>query len=151
MKKSFYAVIPSEVLTDDQLTDFEKLLYALISSLANSKGYAFATNSYFEKAFNKSERTVRYAISKLIEKELIVSVVFPDKGNQRRLYLSTALPLGQSVAPPLGQSVAPPSYKKKTYRKGLKQAITKPLNIEWFTQYLLDQEKQNPSNDLETD
>ena len=137
MKRSFYAVLPSHVLTNPDLTDFEKLLYALISSLANSKGYAYASNAYFQKTFNKSERTVRYALANLTAQHLIVVVLFEDQGNKRHIYLKDALPLGQSVAPPLGQSVAPPSYNKKTKRKYINKSIpTNDISIEWFKEYV---------------
>lgn len=138
MKKSFYAVLPSEILTHPDLTDFDKLMYGLISSLANSKGYAWATNSYFEKAFNKSTSSIKRSIQRLIDQGFIVSIVLKDQGNTRRLYLSTSIPLGSKMTLPLGSKMTIPSYEKKTTLKSMKTSYqpTKKLDIEWFTQYV---------------
>jgi len=106
MKKNYYAVIPSDVLTDTRLTDFEKLLFASIASLTNSEGFCFASNAYFVSVFSKSERTIQYAIKHLQELDYIYIYFNPLK-NKRFIYLFEALArksfsIGgvQSVSPP---------------------------------------------------
>ncbi len=42
----YYAVIPSPVLFNQNLKPNEKLLYAVITVLANKEGYCFASNNY---------------------------------------------------------------------------------------------------------
>ena len=46
-KVGYYSVIPSKILYNKELKANEKLLYAMITSLAYKEGYCFATNNYF--------------------------------------------------------------------------------------------------------
>ena len=45
-KIGYYAVIPSTVLFNEELKSNEKLLYAVITALANKEGYCYASNNY---------------------------------------------------------------------------------------------------------
>jgi len=60
-----YGIMPNIVLGDNTLTDGARLLYVLISSLCASKGYCWATNSYFAEFFNVSEATISSRITEL--------------------------------------------------------------------------------------
>ena len=42
-KIGYYAVIPSTVLFNEELKSNEKLLYAVITALANKEGYCYAS------------------------------------------------------------------------------------------------------------
>lgn len=66
-RPGYYAVIPAEVRYDDRLKPNAKLLYGEISALLNQEGYCFASNAYFERLYQKTERTVRRLISQLQE------------------------------------------------------------------------------------
>ena len=55
----YWAVIPSPVRYDENLTPSEKLLYGEISSLTNKTGYCFAANAYFAELYGLTERTIR--------------------------------------------------------------------------------------------
>lgn len=54
----FYILIPSEVITNPELTDGAKLLYGEILFLSSKKDYCFATNDYFAKLNSVSKRTI---------------------------------------------------------------------------------------------
>lgn len=47
----YYSVIPATVLYNKELKANEKLLYAIITSLACKEGYCFATNKYLAEKY----------------------------------------------------------------------------------------------------
>lgn len=67
LKSSYFTMITYDVMTDNNLTDFQKLLYGAIIGLCHEKGYCYARNEYFEKLFNKKTDTISKGISKLVE------------------------------------------------------------------------------------
>ena len=50
----FY-ILNASVLIDENLTDFEKILYSLINGLSKGSGGCFASDEYFAKILSKSE------------------------------------------------------------------------------------------------
>ena len=66
-KISYYSVIPATVLFSKELKPNEKLLYAVITSLANKEGYCFAKNSYLADKLEAQPHTVSKCISHLKE------------------------------------------------------------------------------------
>lgn len=64
-KIGYYAVIPSRILFNEELKPNEKLLYAIITILANKEGYCFASNSYLAELFNVQAHTISNWISHL--------------------------------------------------------------------------------------
>ena len=61
-KSSYFTMITYDVMTDNNLTDFQKLLYGAIIGLCHEKGYCYAKNEYFEKLFNKKTTTISMGI-----------------------------------------------------------------------------------------
>lgn len=66
-ESSFFLMITYEILADNKLSDFQKLLFAAISGLCRKNGYCWASNNYFQKLFNKSQTQVSEGISKLVD------------------------------------------------------------------------------------
>lgn len=66
-ESSYFLMLTYDVLTDQRLTDLQKLLYAAITGLCKQKGYCWASNAYFEKLFNKSTKVISNAITTLVE------------------------------------------------------------------------------------
>ena len=62
-----YSVITAEVLYSEKINDSQKILMAIISNLANEKGYCFALNPYLAKLRGKSERSINRDIAALTE------------------------------------------------------------------------------------
>ena len=74
-KKSWYAVITAETLYDSNLSARQKLLLAILSNLANDKGYSFASNETLAKFINASTRTIQRDLSFLEENIYIGRIV----------------------------------------------------------------------------
>src|SRR5699024_7540163 len=67
-KKSYYAIVPANVRYDKCITNGAKLLYGEITALSNQHGYCWASNSYFAKLYNVSNKTKSRLISQLNSK-----------------------------------------------------------------------------------
>ena len=80
-KPNYYGILPSQVRYDTALTNLAKLLYCEISALASKDGICFATNSYFAKLYNSSERTISRAICSLEENGYVRITRHKKKGN----------------------------------------------------------------------
>ena len=68
--------IPLEILTNEELSDKEKLLYSIILSLSIDTGYCYANNRYLGKILNITKGRISKIISSLktkgyIEEKLI--------------------------------------------------------------------------------
>lgn len=80
-----YWLMPNTVLFNNDLTDKQKLLYCLISSLCAEKWYCRATNEYIWELLNASKITISKNISALVEKWFIYIEV--NQNYQRKLTL----------------------------------------------------------------
>lgn len=89
-KVGYYSVIPSKILYKE-LKANEKLLYAMITSLAYKEGYCFATNNYFAEELGVHPKTVSSWISDLRDKNYIkVEMVRKENKQiiQRKIYIN---------------------------------------------------------------
>lgn len=71
MLEQWYGIMPNNVLYSKELTDKQKLLYCLISSLCAEKGYCRAKNEYIAEKLWTTTRTIREHVSELQEKWFI--------------------------------------------------------------------------------
>jgi len=83
---SMFAVIPAAILFDERLTPTEKLLFAVISSLARADGYCRASNGYIGRSLNLKERQTRALIDKLEKCGFIERVLDPK--DVRKLWIT---------------------------------------------------------------
>lgn len=81
----WYGLMPNYVLFNNDLTDKQKLLYCLVSSLCAEKWYCRATNEYLWELLNASKITISKNISVLVEKWFIFLEV--NQNYQRKLTL----------------------------------------------------------------
>ncbi len=106
-KQNYYAVIPSDILNANDLTSDEKLLYALITSLSNEKGYCYASNSYFAKRFGKTDRSIKRWLQSLTSKSYVTSEVIYGEGTKqitnRYLRIARDVPRGRDKYDPRGR------------------------------------------------
>jgi hypothetical protein len=90
-----YWLMPNTVLFNNDLSDKQKLLYCLISSLCAEKWYCRATNEYIWELLNASKITISKNISVLVEKWFIyieinqnfqrkITLVKNDKGDSQK-------------------------------------------------------------------
>ena len=88
---TYYTILPAEVRLDKRLVPFERIIFSDIFTLANKKGYCYATNAYFSKAYGVSTVSVSTWISNLV-KYGYLSRVYEYKDNtkmieRRKLYI----------------------------------------------------------------
>jgi len=113
----YYFTIPTLIALDTRLTQYEVILYGLISSLCNAYGYCFASNSYLSQLRQVDERTVRRSLSHLVELGYLVSNIDQEQGNKRRIYLGSfpviydTPPMDKNVLTPMDKNVLTPVPK----------------------------------------
>lgn len=83
IKKSYYAIVPANVRYNKYLTNGAKLLYGEITALSNQNGYCWASNSYFAKLYNVSNKTISRWISQLNNNNYIkISTSYKEGTNE---------------------------------------------------------------------
>lgn len=90
-KVGYYSIIPSKILYNKELKANEKLLYAMITSLACKEGYCFATNNYFAEELGVHPKTISNWISDLREKNYLKVDIVRNENKQiiqRKIYIN---------------------------------------------------------------
>lgn len=86
MLDKWYWIMPNNVLFDKELSDKQKLLFCLISSLCAEKGFCWAKNSFLAEKLWSTTRTIREHITTLQEKWYII--IEMKNNNERSIKLS---------------------------------------------------------------
>ena len=93
----YYSIIPATILYNKELKANEKLLYAIITSLANKEGYCFASNKYLAEKLDVNPKTISSWISDLKNRKFIIVEVIRNENKQiiqRKIYINdTPYPL----------------------------------------------------------
>lgn len=87
---SYYSIIPASVRYDKDLKPMEIIMYGEITALANTYGYAYASNSYFAELYQVHKKTVSNWINHLKEKGYIRTVVTRNEDmsvKDRKIYI----------------------------------------------------------------
>jgi hypothetical protein len=89
IQKSAYAVIPSYILFNPELSDGDKILYGHISNLCNMHGFCWASNGYLVELTGKSLATIKRGIKELRDYDLI-RIEHEENGDldQRKIFIS---------------------------------------------------------------
>ena len=90
-KVGYYSVIPATFLYNKELKANEKLLYAIITSLACKEGYCFTSNKYLAEKLDVNPKTISSWICDLKNKNFIVVELIRNKNNQiiqRKIYIN---------------------------------------------------------------
>lgn len=82
---NYFAVIPANVRYDNDISPNAKLLYGEITALCNKMGFCWATNEYFSKLYNLSDRTIRSLLKQLSDKNYIK--IFIKDYQMRYIYI----------------------------------------------------------------
>ena len=69
----FYALVPHEILFNDDLTDGEKLIAGLINGFCDKRGACDLTNQEIGKMMNKTEGAINKIVQRLIKKGVVES------------------------------------------------------------------------------
>lgn len=94
-KPSYWAVLPAAIRYDPEIPASAKLLYAEISSLTDARGYCWASNAYFERLYDLSERTIVRLI-RALEKAGYIRILDAGGGSARRKIAAGINPLAEN-------------------------------------------------------
>lgn len=83
MLEQWYGIMPNKILFSKRLSDKEKLLYVMISSLSAEKWYCRANNNYFSDRLWITKQNVSKRINSLYEKWFITIDIDKDQWNKR--------------------------------------------------------------------
>lgn len=91
-KPNYFAIMPASVRYDKKLKPMEKIIYSEITALVNSKGYCYATNSYFAKLYEVHKNSICTWINNLIKYgylkvEYVIKEIEGEKKQERRIYI----------------------------------------------------------------
>lgn len=142
-KIGYYAIIPATVRYDDQLTDKAKLLYGEITCLSSKEGYCYATNKYFAKLYNCTNRAIQNAISKLQERGYINIVI--EESYQRKIYISSAMGYEKNFIGGNEKKFAP------GYEKNFTNNIINNNMIDRFFLYIRNEDEKVPKEFAKVD
>jgi len=79
---TYFALIPSGILENENISDGAKITYSLILGLANRFGFCFATNLYLTQQRKKSESAIRAHLMEL-KKEGAIIVEYNERNDRR--------------------------------------------------------------------
>lgn len=98
MKKEFgtYSIVPTEIMINKKISSTAKILYAIISSLTNEKGYCWASNKYLGEVLDIKERQISDIINTLVDIGLINSVITDNY--KRKITLTGKIVVTQKTA-----------------------------------------------------
>ncbi len=96
---NYYAIIPASVRYNKELSFLEKFIYCELTALSNVDGYTFASNKYFADLYDKDQKTISRALSRLEELGYI-SIEYDKVGakvTKRRIYLAEVKSTGDKI------------------------------------------------------
>ena len=96
-KPSYWAVLPAAVRYDPAIPASAKLLYAEISALTDGRGFCWASNAYFERLYDLSERTIIRLI-RALEAAGYIRIEDADGGAATRKIYAGVNPMDTSSA-----------------------------------------------------
>lgn len=104
-----YWIMPNKVLFDKNLSDKQKLLYCLISSLCAEKGYCWASNNYLAEKIWYNKNNMYRLLNWLISEWYISTVDNKEMWNQRHIYINSIHekvdPIHKNVDSPIHKNV----------------------------------------------
>ena len=77
--------IPIEILTDEKLSDKEKIIYAIILYLSKENNYCYLTNKTISELLNVSITQVSKLVNSLKDKKYIdIELIYKENSKQSR-------------------------------------------------------------------
>ena len=106
--------IPIEILTDEKLSDKEKIIYAIILYLSKENNYCYLTNKTISELLNISITQVSKLVNSLKDKKYIdIELIY--KENTKQVEMRKLIPINKNkdtyltkVKYPLGQNFNTP-------------------------------------------
>ena len=115
---NYYGILPASVRYCKKLNPHAKILYTELSALTNKNGYCHATNAYFAKLYEVSERAITKWFKELSEFGFIeIQIIRNQSGTYRRIVLSGVN--SRSIGGMNNGSTPPeqPFYTKEYYKE----------------------------------
>ena len=106
----WYWIMPNKVLFDKNLSDKQKLLYCLISSLCAEKGYCWATNDYLSEKVDCTKNNITKMVKKLCDEWYITIEINKEYGNQRKLRVNSIIQKDYPIIPKDYTPIIPKDY-----------------------------------------
>ena len=108
--RSYWGVIPGEVMHDRELPHAGKLLYLVLSSMAHKNGYCWPANETLAAELDLSKRRVRELLAMLQERGYIrVHVRRTEETNEvERRYIYCGMFPDRETPPPSGEDLPDP-------------------------------------------
>ncbi|MCI8761056.1 MAG: helix-turn-helix domain-containing protein [Clostridia bacterium] len=108
--------IPIEILTDEKLSDKEKIIYSIILYLSKQNSYCYLTNKTISELLNISITQVSKLVNSLKDKKYI-SIELIYKENSRQVEMRKLIPINKNtyltkVKYPLQQNFNTPIEEK---------------------------------------
>ena len=127
---SFYAILPAPVRYAKDLSEFQKLLYAEITALAQKDGYCYAWNKYFSNLYWKTPQRISAAINKMAELEYIKIEYDKESWNVRKIFIGELKKLRWSLKVAIKEKFNTPIKEKlnRGYSRKVEDPIKEKLN-----------------------
>ncbi len=121
--------IPIEILTDEKLSDKEKIIYAIILYLSKENSYCYLTNKTISELLNISITQVSKLVNSLKYKKYIdIELIYKENSKQvemrklipinKNTYLTKVkYPLQQNFNPPIEEKFKDNKYNNKNISK----------------------------------
>ena len=149
---NYFGILPANVRYDKKLKPMEKILYTEITALANSKGYCYATNSYFANLYDVHKNTAGTWINNLEKLGYIKSKIIYETGTknvkERQLFIVT--PINEKIdtyqqkdCDPINEKIDTPINEK------IEDNNTRYNNINEYNKKEINKEKKTKNKNTE--
>lgn len=83
-----YSIVSKNIMNSQKLNSTDKLLLLHITALCHRNGYCIATNRYFMNIYNLSKTTISKSINKLINLNILNSIIEIIGLNNKKRYIT---------------------------------------------------------------
>lgn len=130
---NYYAIIPAPVRYAEDLSEFQKLLYAEITALSQKDWYCYASNNYFSGLYNKSKDWISKCLLKMWELWYLKIEYDKEAWNVRKIFIWELVKLKWNIKAPI----------KEKHDRGYRRKILHPIEEKSYTPI---EEKCNHNN-----
>lgn len=99
----YYAILPAPIRYAEDLSEFQKILYAEVTALADKYGYCFASNSYFGNLYKKSTAWISKNINNMTKLGYLKLEHDIAGWNQRKIFIWELTKITSSLKVPIKQ------------------------------------------------
>lgn len=96
---NYFAILPAPVRYAEDLSEFQKLLYAEITALSQKDGYCYASNTYFSTLYKKRADRISRCIKNMESLWYIRTEYNKNEWNRRKIYVEHLT----TNQPPIGE------------------------------------------------